>query len=54
MSLFCQALVSFLFQILIVVPMVTALCDLIYTIVKSDVANYQYVTPSVLVVTMVS
>ena len=44
-------------QIFLLVPAVTAVCDLIYTIVEGrtgSVAEFQYVTPIVIIVSMVS
>ena len=43
-------------QIFLLVPVVTAVCDLIYTIAKGrkDSAQFQYVSPIVIIVSMVS
>ncbi len=43
-------------QIVVVVPFVTAVCDLVYAIVKGrpDVAHYQYLSPAFLAASMVS
>ena len=44
-------------QIFLLVPAITAICDLIYTIAKGrkeSVAQFQYVTPVVIIVSMVS
>lgn len=44
-------------QILLLVPVITATCDFIFTIAKGTkepVAQFQYVTPLVIIVSMVS
>ncbi len=43
-------------QVVVVVPFVTAVCDLVYAIAKGrpDVAHYQYLSPAFLAASMVS